>query len=73
MLLRIATYGGAKVMGDNNYGLQAGKRADFVVVAGDAPAHAIIEQPPRTFVVKGGRVVAESGRLALQPHLLEDS
>jgi len=62
MLLHIATHGGAKVMGDGDYGLREGGRADFVVVAGDAPAEAIIERPPRTFVVKAGRVVAADGK-----------
>jgi len=62
MLLDIATYGGAKVMGDSNYGLQVGKQADFVVVPGDTPAHAIIELPPRTYVVKRGKVVAAEGK-----------
>ena len=47
MLLDIATYGGAKVMGDVNYGLQVGKQADFVIIPGDTPAHAIVELRPR--------------------------
>lgn len=57
MLLGIATYGGAQVMGMTDYGLEVGKRADFVVVAGDTPAEAVIEQPPRTLVVKNGRIL----------------
>ena len=61
MLLRIATYGGAAVMGDAKYGLDVGCLADFVVVPGDTPSHAIVEQPVRTFVVKGGRLVAQAG------------
>ncbi|MGQ0569025.1 MAG: cytosine deaminase, partial [Armatimonadota bacterium] len=61
MLLRIATYGGAQVMGDVEYGLQVSNRADFVVVAGDTLAHAVIEQPQRTFVVRHGRLVAARG------------
>jgi cytosine/adenosine deaminase-related metal-dependent hydrolase len=61
MLLHIATYGGARVMGQEPYGLRAGDRADLVVVPGDAPAEAVIERPPRTYVVKDGRLVAERG------------
>jgi cytosine/adenosine deaminase-related metal-dependent hydrolase len=61
MLLKIATHGGAKVMSDREYGLSVGKRADFIVVAGDTPAHAVVERPARTYVVKGGRLVAERG------------
>jgi cytosine deaminase len=62
MLLQIATDGGAKVMGDSEYGLQVGKRADCVIVAGDTPAQAVIDQPPRTFVVKHGRLIGKDGK-----------
>ena len=63
MLLDIATYGGARVMGDTAYGLAVGKRADLVVVAGDTPTEAARECPPRTFVIKNGRLVASNGTL----------
>ncbi len=62
MLLGIATYGGAKLMGDGDYGLEVGKRADLVVVPGDVPTEAIVEQPPRTYVIKNGQLVAENGQ-----------
>lgn len=62
LLLQIATYGGAKVMGDGGYGLQVGKRADFVIVPGETPAQVVMDQPPRTFVIKNGRLVAAAGR-----------
>jgi cytosine/adenosine deaminase-related metal-dependent hydrolase len=65
MLLEIATYGGARVMADEDYGLQIGKHADFVVVAGDTPAQAVIDQPPRTYVVKNGRLLATTGKYLL--------
>jgi cytosine/creatinine deaminase len=61
MLLQIATYGGAKVMGDGDYGLQVGKRADLVIVPGETPAHAVIEKPSQAYVIKRGRVVAGGG------------
>jgi cytosine/creatinine deaminase len=64
-LLGIATFGGAKRMGDEHYGLAVGKQADFVVVPGDTPAEAIMELPPRTFVVKRGRLVAAAGECRL--------
>jgi cytosine/adenosine deaminase-related metal-dependent hydrolase len=64
MLLQMATYGGARVMGDEAYGLQVGKQADFVVVAGDAPAQAVIEHPARRYVIKHGRLVAMDGHPA---------
>ena len=63
MLLDVATYGGAKVMKDGGYGLEVGHQADFVIVPGDTPAHAVVESPPRSLVVKNGRVVAREGVL----------
>jgi len=60
ILLQIATYGGAAVMGDTAYGLEVGKQADFVLVEGEAVAQAIIEQRPRRYVIKRGRVVVEA-------------
>jgi cytosine deaminase len=52
-------------MGDDDYGLAVGKRADIVVVPGDTPTQAIVERPPRTLVIKRGRVVAQDGALTL--------
>lgn len=60
-LLGIATTGGAQVMGDREYGLAVGCRADLVVVPGDTPTQAVIELPPRTFVFKAGQLVAANG------------
>lgn len=48
-LLDIATYSGAKVMCDTDYGLAVGCRADLVVVAGDTPTEAVINLPPRSY------------------------
>jgi len=61
-LLELATTNGAKVMGDQAYGLAVGCRADLVVVPGDTPTQAVIELPPRTFVFKAGQLVAANGR-----------
>jgi cytosine deaminase len=61
MLLEIATYGGARRMGDEAYGLAAGKRADCFVIPGGTPAEAVMVRPPRTFVIKHGRLVAANG------------
>jgi len=63
MLLDVATYGGAKVMKDEGYGLEVGRRADLVVLPGDTPAHAVVESPARSLVLKNGRVVARGGKL----------
>lgn len=62
-LLGIATTGGAQRMSDGRYGLAVSQRADFVVVPGETPAEAIMELPPRTYVVKRGKVVAANGEL----------
>jgi cytosine/adenosine deaminase-related metal-dependent hydrolase len=61
MALDVATYGGAKVMGDVDYGLAPGCRADFVLVDGETHVEAVIERPARWLVVKNGRVVAREG------------
>ncbi len=60
-LLEIATAGGAKRMGAAAYGIAVGCRADLVVVAGDTPTEAVITLPPRTLVLKAGRLVAADG------------
>lgn len=61
MLLDIATRGGADVMGEQRYGLEIGCQADFVIVDAETPVAAVITQPPRSYVVKRGRVVAAKG------------
>jgi len=66
MLLRIATFGGAQVMGVQDYGLAVGSRADLVIVAGETAAEAVIEQPPRTYVMKGGRVLVVDGNRGVE-------
>lgn len=57
MLLQMATYGGARRMSDDGYGLEVGKQADFVVLPADTPAEAVMVGAPRTYVVKRGQVV----------------
>ncbi len=68
MLLQIATYGGAHVMGDSQYGLAVGKKADLMVVPGDTPTEAVITQSPRTFVIQNGRLVAADGNILKPDH-----
>lgn len=62
MVLDIVTYGGARVMDDADYGLTPGCTADFVLVDGETHVQAVIDRPPRTLVVKRGRVVARDGK-----------
>lgn len=61
MVLDIATWGGARVVGDEHYGLAPGCWADFVLVDGETHVEAVIERPKRHLVVKHGRVVAREG------------
>jgi cytosine/adenosine deaminase-related metal-dependent hydrolase len=60
-VLDIVTHGGARVLGDDNYGLEAGCDADFVLVDGETHVEAVIERPVRWLVVKGGKIVAREG------------
>lgn len=62
-LLRIATHGGADVMGESSYGLEVGFQADLVILPGGMPTEAVVNLPPRSFVIKGGRLVAKNGIL----------
>lgn len=55
------TYGGAKVMGLNTYGIEKGCIADLVVVDAQSVTHAVVSHPPRRLVLKAGRVVARDG------------
>lgn len=63
--LRMATYGGAQVMGAQHYGLSVGSNADLVLVAAETAAEAVAYHPPRRLVLKRGRVVARDGRSLL--------
>ena len=64
LALEAATYGGARALGLEPYGLVPGAPADLVVVAGRSAAEAVVTHPPRELVLKGGRVVARDGRLS---------
>lgn len=64
MALETATYGGARLLGLDAYGLRAGGRADIVAVEASTPAEAVVTRPVRHLVVKAGRVVARDGALA---------
>jgi cytosine deaminase len=57
LALEAATYGGARALGLEPYGLVPGAPADLVVVAGRTVAEAVVTHPPRELVLKGGRVV----------------
>jgi cytosine deaminase len=63
LALDAATYGGARALGREPYGLVAGAAADLVVVAARTAAEAVVTHPVRDLVLKHGRVVAREGRL----------
>jgi cytosine/adenosine deaminase-related metal-dependent hydrolase len=48
---------------DARSGLAVGAPAELVVVAADTVTAAVMDHPPRTLVVHGGRVVAIDGAL----------
>lgn len=50
----------AKIMGLKGYGLTPGCNADLVVLQAADPVEAIRLKPPRLFVVRRGKVVAET-------------
>lgn len=55
------TYGGARVMALENYGLQPGDRADLVLIPGRSMVEALVEMPRDRLVFKGGKPVARHG------------
>ena len=63
LALEAATYGGARALGREPYGLVPGAPADLVVVAAGSAAEAVVTHPTRELVLKGGRVVARDGHL----------
>lgn len=67
LALRMATYGGAQLMGRKDYGLHVGAAADLVLVEAQTAAEAVAFHPPRRCVLKRGCVVARDGRSLLPP------
>lgn len=61
LALDLATCAAAQVLGYGPYGLEIGSRADFVAVAAETLAEAVVDRPVRSLVVKGGRVIARDG------------
>jgi cytosine/adenosine deaminase-related metal-dependent hydrolase len=58
LALEAATYGGARALGLQRYGLEPGAPADLVVVAAETAAQAVVTRPPRELVLKAGRAAA---------------
>jgi cytosine deaminase len=63
LALAAATTGGATALGLGGHDLSVGSAADLVVVPAATPAEAVITHPPRTAVIKAGRLASGgSGR-----------
>jgi len=56
--LELATTGGAGVLGLDGYGLEPGCWADLTLVPAATVGEAVVAHPPRSLVLKRGRVVA---------------
>jgi cytosine deaminase len=60
--LRMVTDDAARMLGLPGYGLVPGARADLVILDAETAHEALREQAPRRWVLRGGRVVAETVR-----------
>jgi cytosine/adenosine deaminase-related metal-dependent hydrolase len=65
LALRMATWGGARVMRAEAYGLDVGCQADLVLVDAECAAEAVAAHPMRRLVLKRGRIVARDGQSML--------
>lgn len=61
-LLDLVTVNPARALGLSDYGLDAGCRADLVVLDAATPAQAITEQAEKLWVCKDGRIVVRNTR-----------
>ena len=59
-VLPMLTTNPAKALGLTQYGLEAGKKADMVLLDSDSVATCVIDIPERLFVIKNGRVIVET-------------
>jgi len=63
-IFRMGTLNAARAVGiAGDYGIGVGRRADMVVLDAGSPQEAIISQAAKPYVVKGGRIIAEHGKL----------
>ncbi len=63
-MFQSVTTNGARVMGLDGYGLAPGCRADLVVLQAGDPIEALRLRPARLFVIRRGRVIAETPPVA---------
>lgn len=63
LALRLCTYGGARMMKIDSYGLDVGDDATFVLLPAETPADAVASRPQRRLVYRKGRMIARDGAL----------
>ena len=59
--MTVCTYNGAKVMGLENYGIDEGSNANFVLVKGRAISECIVTCPSDRIVFRNGKIIARYG------------
>ena len=57
----LATSEADKALGDPQRGLRVGAVADLVAVEASSVADAVVNRPPRSLVLRAGRIAAERG------------
>ena len=70
-MFRAITEDAARVLELPGYGLASGCHADLVVLQASDVLEALRLRPPRSYVVRRGRVIAETPRLSTTVHLQE--
>ena len=66
LLLKMATFNGAKIIGTANYGFNEGDNADLVILNALSAHEAVCARPDRAYVVKSGRVVVETEKRSVK-------
>jgi cytosine deaminase len=59
-IFEAVTFNGAKALGLEGYGLEAGCHADIVILQARDPQEALRLKPARLFVIRRGSVIAET-------------
>jgi cytosine deaminase len=69
-ILKMSTTNAARVVGlQQDYGLAVGRMADLMILDGQVVADVLLDLPPRSWVLKGGRVTLVSRR---ETHICRD-
>ncbi len=70
-IMKMSTYNSARMLGLQNYGLEIGCDADFVIFDCQTPSAAIVGQVEKLYVVRKGKIVAENRRFSTGVELSE--